>query len=83
MSVELLQELKRRNYKAIMGCSDSAGVSVETEIIDKVEELDLPVFAYYVWDEPDGKDFSCDRAPDVEQFQNCLLYTSPSPRDRG
>ncbi len=69
MSIELLQELKRRNYKAIMGCGDRGRLTVETEIIEKINELDLPVFAYYMNDEADAKDFSCDKDPRVRKFQ--------------
>jgi hypothetical protein len=68
MSVELLQELKRRNYKAIMGCGDRGRLPVQTEIIEQVEELDLPVFAYIVYDEPDAKDRAWDKGKRIEKF---------------
>jgi len=68
MSVELLQELKRLDYKAIMGCGDRGRLPVQTEIIEQVEALDLPVFAYIVYDEPDAKDRAWDKGKRIEKF---------------
>ena len=73
-------ELQCRGLGLQVDVYDDDGNPVRNQKGELVCLAPFPSMPVGFWNDPDGKRY---KAAYFERFDGCLLYTSPSPRDRG